>query len=258
MTYRALVFFDLDGTLMNPQSQLDADVRAAVHSLRDQDILPVIATGRSRGEIPEIFEQAGIDTYVALNGGVIVYNGQPIYEGAIAPATIEKMLTVTESHGDALAYYNGTDFRISRLNDLVKAQYDFVSTPYPQVERDFYQTNPVDMLLVITVDNDKRYTYPYGDELTFYRNTPYALDTVLKGESKQFGIRTLIDKMGLADVPTYAFGDGVNDIPMLNTVDHPIAMGNGITAVKDRAEYITAKNTEGGIIQGLRHFELLP
>lgn len=189
--------------------------------------MPVIATGRSRGEIPEIFEQAGIDTYVALNG-------------------------------DALAYYNGTDFRISRLNDLVKAQYDFVSTPYPQVERDFYQTNPVDMLLVITVDNEKRYTYPYGDELTFYRNIPYALDTVLKGESKQFGIRTLIDKTGLADVPTYAFGDGVNDIPMWNTVDHPIAMGNGITAVKDRAEYITAKNTEGGIIQGLRHFELLP
>jgi len=112
------------------------------------------------------------------------------------------------------------------------------------------------MLLVITVDNDKRYIYPYGNELTFYRNTPYSLDTVLKGESKQFGINTLIKKMGLTGVPTYAFGDGVNDIPMLETVDHPIAMGNGITAVKDRAEYITAKNTEGGIIQGLNHFTI--
>ncbi|MFD0896662.1 Cof-type HAD-IIB family hydrolase [Loigolactobacillus binensis] len=258
MTYRALVFFDLDGTLMNPQSQLDADVRAAVHSLREQNILPIISTGRSPGEIPTIFEQAGINTYVALNGGLVVYNGRPIYEGAIAKATIAKMLAVTESHGDALAYYNGTDFRISRLNDLVKAQYDYVSTPYPPVDPNFYKTNPVQMLLVITVDNDKRYIYPYGDQLTFYRNTPYSLDTVLKGESKQFGINTLIKKMGLTDVPTYAFGDGVNDIPMLETVDHPIAMGNGITAVKDRAEYITAKNTEGGIVQGLRHFNLLP
>lgn len=258
MTYRALVFFDLDGTLMNPQTQIDADVQQALQQLRQRNILPIIATGRTPGEIPDVFAQADVDTYVALNGGLLVYQGQPIYTGAIDKKIIHELREITQQHGDALAFYNRTSVRVSRLTQTAKAQYDYVSTPYPKIDPDFYQSNPVYMMLVITTQNDKRYTYPYGDQLTFYRNSPYALDTVLKGESKQTGIVKLIEKMGLTDVPTYAFGDGINDVPMLETVDHPIAMGNGITAIKDRAEYITAKNTEGGIIQGLKYFDLLP
>ncbi|WP_125981484.1 Cof-type HAD-IIB family hydrolase [Loigolactobacillus iwatensis] len=257
MAYRALVFFDLDATLMNAQSRIDLDVQVAVRSLRAQNVLPIISTGRSPSEVLNIFLQTGINSFVSLNGAYVVYNGQPIYQGNIDQTLVGKITTIAEEHGDAVAYYNDKGYRVSRMTDTVKKQYQYVNAPEPEVDPNFYKSNPVYMLLIITKDNDKRYIYPYGEQLTFYRNSPYSMDTILKGESKQFGINTLIKKMGLEDVPTYAFGDGTNDIPMLNTVDHPIAMGNGITAVKDRAEYITAKNTEGGIIQGLRHFNLL-
>ncbi|KRK39055.1 Cof-type HAD-IIB family hydrolase [Loigolactobacillus bifermentans] len=258
MTYRALVFFDLDGTLMNAQSRLDPEVQQAVRQLKQNNVLPIICTGRSPHEIQEILAQTQIKSYITLNGAFIVYEGTTIYHGDIDPDLIGKLKAITAGHGDALAYYNDQTYRASTFNDLVKAQYDTFNTPYPKVDPDYYLTHPVYMLLVITVNNDKRYIYPYGDQLTFYRNSPYAMDTIRHGESKQAGIKTLIAKMGLDGIPTYAFGDGTNDLPMLEYVDHAIAMGNGITAAKDRAEYITSKNTENGIIQGLQHFNLLP
>lgn len=258
MTYQALVFFDLDGTLMNAQSRLDPEVQQAVRQLKQNNILPIICTGRSPGEIKTILAQTQIKSYITLNGAFIVYEGKTIYRGTIDPKLITKLKTITAGHGDALAYYNDQGYRATVLNDLVKAQYDSVNAPYPKIDPDYYLTHPVYMLLVMTMNNDKRYIYPYGEQLTFYRNSLYAMDTILHGESKQFGIKTLVAQMGLAGIPTYAFGDGTNDIPMLEYVDHAIAMGNGITAVKDRAEYITSKNTENGIIQGLHHFKLLP
>lgn len=44
--YHSLAFFDLDGTLLNQNSQLDTTVIQALHTIRDKGTLPIIATGR--------------------------------------------------------------------------------------------------------------------------------------------------------------------------------------------------------------------
>ena len=54
--YKALAFFDLDGTLLNSQSQLDTDVIDAIHEIRRNGVLPFIATGRGHFELDNIME----------------------------------------------------------------------------------------------------------------------------------------------------------------------------------------------------------
>ena len=44
---------------------------------------------------------------------------------------------------------------------------------------------------------------------------------------------------------------------MFDLVDHPICMANGNPAVKEKAEFITTSNMNGGIVNGLRHFDLI-
>ncbi|MBC1434818.1 HAD hydrolase family protein [Listeria rocourtiae] len=46
-----------------------------------------------------------------------------------------------------------------------------------------------------------------------------------KGDSKTQGIAKLLEVMDFEDVPTYAFGDGMNDLEMFEAVDYAIAMG---------------------------------
>lgn len=113
------------------------------------------------------------------------------------------------------------------------------------------------MLIIATDENDQDYRDSFKDELTFFRQTPYSIDVIGPGVSKKAGIRTLLSRPEFKDIPTYAFGDGNNDLPMFDVVDHTVAMGNGLQPVKDAAEFVTTANIDHGIVNGLKHFQLL-
>lgn len=54
-----------------------------------------------------------------------------------------------------------------------------------------------------------------------------------------------------------AFGDGGNDISMLEYVGIGVAMGNANPPVKERADFVTKDIDDDGIEYALRHFGLI-
>ena len=46
--YRAITFFDLDGTLLDAKSKITPEVAKAMNALKENNVLPVIATGRKK------------------------------------------------------------------------------------------------------------------------------------------------------------------------------------------------------------------
>ena len=63
--------------------------------------------------------------------------------------------------------------------------------------------------------------------------------------------------MKLLDAPiedVVVFGDAVNDLVMFDPAWTSIAMGNGMQELKDRADYVTAENTDDGIMKACLHF----
>ncbi|WP_416354087.1 Cof-type HAD-IIB family hydrolase [Agrilactobacillus fermenti] len=255
--YKGVVFFDLDGTLLNEHKTIDTDVVAALDQLKANGYLRVIASGRHESELRDARQQAGINSFIALNGAYIEYEGKPIYKAQIPAQTVQGVVDIANGLGESVVFFSGHHKGMLRITDDANNSFNYTKTPMPPVNSDFFEKYPVYMMLILTTANDKRYSYPFNDRLTFYRNTPYSIDTVLKDVSKAQGIQKLLEVMHLKKAPTYAFGDGFNDLPMLGLVDHPVAMGNGIDAVKDRAEYVTDTNERGGIIQGLKHYHLI-
>ncbi|KRL14304.1 Cof-type HAD-IIB family hydrolase [Schleiferilactobacillus perolens] len=255
--YSGVVFFDLDGTLLNGHSVVDDSTANAVHELKDNGYLPIIATGRSPLEIKDARRATGINTFITLNGGYIEYEGKAIYRGVIPHDIVDQTVAIGDALGEAVSFYTADAIRTTRDTTAMRTAYTDIKTTIPAVDPDYYQGRDILMLLILTEKNDGRYEFPLKDELDFYRNGPHSIDTVLKTVSKRKGIERLLALLKLTDIPTYAFGDGPNDLPMLEYVDHPVAMGNGITAAKDRAEFITSTNTADGIRNGLRHFNLI-
>lgn len=56
---------------------------------------------------------------------------------------------------------------------------------------------------------------------------------------------------------TIAFGDGRNDIEMLETAGLGIAMGNAVDEAKAVADYVTARIEDDGIQKALKKFKLI-
>lgn len=254
--YQGTVFFDLDCTLLNAESQVDDDVALAMHQLKDNGYLPVICTGRAPNEIPHVTAPTGIDTYITLNGALVQSQNETVFENSLDIKDIESVMKQAKELGDSISFHTEEETFLNEVTPTVVDFYKSVHLPLPTVDPDYYKSHKLPMIIVISNEGPERYQKNY-DNLTFYKTGKYSIDTVNHGVTKMSGILHLLEGLDLMDKPVYAFGDGSNDLPMIQQVKHSVAMGNGIDAVKEAAEYVTSANTDGGIIKGLKHYNLI-
>ena len=76
--------------------------------------------------------------------------------------------------------------------------------------------------------------------------------------SKATGIQFLADRFGLSLDDCYVIGDSMNDLPMLDYVQHSILMGNGTPSLRSHVEYVTTDILDDGIENALVHYNLIP
>lgn len=254
---KGLVFFDLDGTLLNQRSEVDEEVVIAIHELKQNGYEPLLATGRTPAEVYPIMQQTGIQSGIFMNGQVILLNGEIIIEHRFPYEVVSHFHEFTKQHQHGLAAYNAHDFKIVENHPVVIEAYNHVHSLPPAVNTNFYHEQPVTMLLLLAEaghDEDYHSEFP---ELGFFRNSPYAVDIVLREHSKATGIAELCSYLQQEHLLTFAFGDGQNDLDMFKQVDIAIAMGNAIDELKQLADYVTTSHINGGIVKGLRHYQLI-
>ena len=86
---------------------------------------------------------------------------------------------------------------------------------------------------------------------------PLFCDISPIGGTKQNGIDQFLKYYDIDLSETMAFGDGGNDIQMLEHVNISVAMGNAHDDVKKIAHYITDSVDDNGIVHALQHFNLI-
>ena len=255
---KALVFFDLDGTLLNNKSEVDQEVIVALEKLKENGGVPFIATGRSPIEIQHVLDATPIESFIPLNCQYIMYEGKEISRSQMPQELLIRLKKTADKLGLAISFYTSDKIRVTNASKEVDSAYNFIHAKTPPVDAEIHLNEEVLMSLILTtdtsVDDQLREAFP---ELSFYRNTPYSIDVITKGNSKATGIQALVKLMQFDKIPTYAFGDGPNDLEMLTHADYSVAMENGIDALKTAADYVTSSHIEGGIIEGLEFYDLI-
>ena len=71
------------------------------------------------------------------------------------------------------------------------------------------------------------------------------------GITKATGIGSICKELGLTIDQVMMIGDGLNDLPAIEAVGHPVAMGNAEDEIKSRATYIVADVEEDGVAEAL-------
>ncbi|MBC1744374.1 Cof-type HAD-IIB family hydrolase [Listeria seeligeri] len=256
MKPRGICFFDMDGTLLNSESKvLDSSLRA-LDKLRENNIIPVIATGRTLTEISQQMNITGIESAVMMNGQMVVFEGEKVYEDVLEEELLERLTQEAKSQNVEICYYNDKRIGASAINPVVKAHYDFLGEPTPMIRENMYKEETINMALLLLESGDEYFPERFK-ELQFVRNTPFSNDVLRKGGSKAVGIAKLLEVMGYQDVPTYAFGDGMNDLEMFGAVNYSVAMENAVPLLKEQATFITKDNNNDGIKLGLEKFGLI-
>ncbi|MFD3259296.1 Cof-type HAD-IIB family hydrolase [Paenibacillus lentus] len=256
---KKIIFFDIDGTLLDYRKRLPVSAKEAVHRLQELGHEVALATGRSPFMLQRVAEELRIDSYVGFNGQYVVMRGERIYTNPFQEEELGELSLFAASSGHPLVYLDEDSMRSSMMHhSYVEQCIASLEYEHPECDPEYYRGRPIYQTMLFCEEPEELQYRERFTGLDFVRWHPFSLDVLPGGGSKAGGIAQLIRRMGFEPEEAYAFGDNLNDMEMLQYVGHGIAMGNAPDCVKQIARYVTADVDRHGIASGLRMVGLLP
>jgi Cof subfamily protein (haloacid dehalogenase superfamily) len=255
-----VVFFDVDGTLLSEVDRMMLPcTREAIKRLIDQGIEVVVATGRPYSMCQE-FKALGIHTFISANGALVKSRGETIYKSLLGAEMVREVAEFAQLNQQGLAFFtelfsmNGMGSQDERM---LTALHDTLSlTQYPPTIDPLLEEVYCMCLYADHVEEQKFVErFPH---LRFHRFHDFVSNILEEREvSKSMAIKQVLEHFNIDRSEAIAFGDGGNDIDMLEYVGLGIAMGNGGEVLKRSADFVTKRASEGGISYALQQFGVI-
>ncbi len=253
------VFFDIDGTLL-PEGEINIPKEniEAVKKLKENGIVPFICTGRCYHQAKKYIDQIGAESYIVSNGQEVNVLGREVYSYNLSNKEIDFLFEEVKNANVVWGYETRERIFINDMPGSKEVQdkmtgYGIVET---KITKDhtkegikqvwvFGESNSIDFLQNQMENNFK-----------CYRWNEFSMEIIPLEESKGNAVRKVLEDAN-KEITTYAFGDGYNDMELLEEVDCGVAMGNAFDEVKAVSNYITDECTNNGITNGLKHLGLI-
>lgn len=262
------IFCDMDGTLLNSEGRV-ANNNAAL--IRESGIPITLVSARAPMEMKDAIEALQLKgTQVAFNGGLIYTIGDhnqvlPIRSQTIKKSTVKQLLRGIRLHFPqvSLSYYDLNNWYCDKIDEGILYEHSLTQqTPTFIHNEDQFLEGQINIFKIMMITFDEanmlelqKYLQSLDlQEITIQRSGKAYLEIthVLAKNSK--GIAYILRKEQLAKEETAAFGDGHNDLPMLEMVGYPIVMDNAFDDIKAIAYKITKSNDEDGVGYGIQKY----
>ncbi|HEU5140417.1 MAG TPA: Cof-type HAD-IIB family hydrolase, partial [Bacillales bacterium] len=224
---RKMVFFDLDGTLLDHNKRIVPSAKEAVHRLKDEGVVVAIATGRAPFMFADFQRELGVDSFVSFNGQYVVSGTDVVYKNPLNYEALKELDLAADANGHPMVFLNHVEMKANQADhEYIEQSIGDLQFPYPSVDKDFYHGQDIFQALLFCQDRDEALYDANRKGIEFIRWHDFSLDVVPEGGSKAKGIEQLLRHFDIKREDAYAFGDGLNDIQMLHYVGTGVAMGN--------------------------------
>ena len=261
-----LIALDLDGTLLDSEKRLSPANRAALEKAASMGIEIVPATGRFYGGMPEVIRELPFVRYVITINGAQVFEVSTRENVYSADIPLDEAIPFYE-HLDTLpviydCYIDGWGRMTAAMQDRAE---EFISDPHtvdmvrrlrepvPELKEYLKQNGrPLQKIQLFTRDIPLRdrligelaESYP---RFAVTSSLPNNIEVNSRDADKGKAIRALAAHLGIDPADTAAFGDGRNDVTMLEAAGVGIAMENACAEAKAAADMITASCDDDGV-----------
>lgn len=256
-----LIASDIDGTLVEEgTSFLSEEFYQTIRALKAKDIIFAAASGREYNSMRKLFAPVLDEIIcVACNGGIVVCRDQVISKQVI-PAEVARELIPyvrripgqsicvnTASHG---FFVETTDPEFIQLEEEGYQNHITIVDNLTQINEEIIKVS------VYKKENIRPYIEQaqadWGDRLNVMQAGDIWLDFVPQGCDKGVALGEIQRFFGIDKQETMAFGDNHNDVGMMQAAGYSFAVANAKEAVKQAAQFETASNVDGGVMQVLR------
>ena len=269
-----LICTDVDGTLLNKQRELDVRTIKAVAQL-DPQIRFVLASSRMPKALFHLQNTLNISRMplICYNGALVLNSGlgfdseKVISSVTISSENVKVMMKLADQHKIHISIYQNNiwlasaiDFYAQREINNTRAEPDGLFNDFAAEElQNFIQNGAHKLMLMgepqlldlIEADIRKNlHVAVWRSKDIYLEITPFT--------NKNEGLELLLEsfptntKVNLEEV--MAFGDGYNDLEMLQKTGVGVAVGNAVAELKQIAAAVTKPNIEHGVAEFLEDY----
>ena len=251
-----MIVTDLDGTLLSGRSNIPQENIDALRRAMDAGVQVVISSGRMIEATTPIAEKIGVNAPLSLFNGAMAYDyvNDRILSGSPIPyAVILPVLEALEERGTYVQAFPGRGFFMEEKNHWTDYYENKISVIGTAVGMKLSKWLKGDVYKLLCLGESAELSAiidefsPRFTEVTFVKSGETHLEIVAKGVDKASGMADISRLTGVAPEEMIAFGDEMNDLPMLKYVGTGYAMENAVPGVLNEMRRIAPKNTDHGV-----------
>ncbi len=263
-----LLFFDVDGTLMNEERVIPASALQALSAAKEAGNLVFVNSGRTSGMLQGVMSAVPADGFLCGCGTELLYQDRQLYYHALSEAQKEQVKAASDRYGVAvfLEGKNGWHCQPSpsllAAHPSLKAAYERIlsyvgneggidSTPYAgdyEISKFCLQADEQSDM--------EGFLQEFAQDFTVIDRRDGFYECVPQGHSKGIAVDRILAHFGCGREEAYAFGDSTNDLEMFLHCGHTVAMGKHDPALDPYTEFVTSDVDQDGIAGAVAHFGL--
>ncbi len=266
-----LAVFDLDGTLLNSQMQVQRESADAIRWAVSNGVSVMLASGRHQEAIYPYWKELDLDLPVICSNGACLFDfslDRPVSHTPLTKLQARGVLELIRKYQINCMLY-ADDFMGYEAVSHHRAQLrEWASNLRAEVRP---RLHPVGDLGALIDSADHVWKFDtFSDHLYSLKmfahdvsetlglecewSSEFGVDVIQKGNSKGARLAEWISLQGIDREEVIAFGDHYNDLSMFRVAGIAVAMANAVDVVRSSADWVTGSNDKSGISDGLRRF----
>jgi hypothetical protein len=257
-----LVLLDIDGTLIGPDGDVSPAIWPVAERLRDAGGRISVCTGRTHAGVAiRIAERLDPEAPHVFHNGALVTtaNGRVLHTAPLDEVTLGRLKDHARELGATLEFYTPEAIYVDEITPECRIHADVLEIE--PVERDLEDVIGAEEVIRAhwivdedTIEAAVRLDLP--DAQVGVATSPALPQSVFASvtradSDKGSGARFAAEYLGLDVSDAIGVGDSVGDIPLLDAVGFPFAMGDGHAEVVSGAYPLLAGVEDDGVIEAL-------
>jgi Cof subfamily protein (haloacid dehalogenase superfamily) len=232
--------------------------RAAISAARAAGIHVVLVTGRMFQSVRQYALDAGLDDPVVCYQGAVVaepVSGRWLRHEPIPLELARETIQVLNEEGFGLNCYVDDELYVAAITPEARRYADFQHLELHEVGNLLqWLSEPPTKLVVIDHphvldDLEQRMKTRFDGRLYISKSLPFFLEFASPDVTKASGLEFLSEHLGFSREGTVAFGDGENDIELVDWAGYGVAVENAHDRVKEVADFVCPPVDEEGVAQ---------
>jgi Cof subfamily protein (haloacid dehalogenase superfamily) len=237
--------------------------RAAIERTRAEGIHVILVTGRMFRAVRPYALDAGIDEPVVCYQGALVaepQSGRWLRHVPIALELAREAIGVLDDAGFPMNCYVEDELYVAEVTEGARRYADFQHIELHAVGDllDWLEQPPTKLVVIddanVLDDLEAQMKSLFDGRLYISKSLPYFLEFAAPNVTKAAGLEFLAQRLGFDSKGTVSFGDGENDVELLEWAGYGVAVANAHERVKAVARLVCPAVDEEGVAQILEAY----